>query len=253
MPRLFTGSAILFRGSFSLKKNNGYVVCKRNIHGSTVGKCVVVRGGRSYVAVPSPPLSAGFWTCILRLERFFSTSVICFMTFPFSSWLLLREKSQMKSSSFVLFSTVCYTLQFGWNSRKSRMTCQWAIYSITQFKGTVQWDFRLQIFFMNQFPQTPEYPKIGPFQKFSTICGDVRSSRYITGVVDTVLLTHGKNHKSFLYFVWTPMGRRVNIKINFLYKFNLRCKQSNIVPIFCHRAVANLPPVSLIPPAVQYR
>ncbi len=69
--------------------------------------------------------------------------------------------------------------------------------------------------------------------------------------------------KSFNYFDWTPLGSRVNILINF-FKFTLRCRQSDIVPIICHQCrwpqwqIAtssttqavyqwqNLPPMSLI-------
>ena len=49
------------------------------------------------------------------------------------------------------------------------------------FKGTVTRDFRLLVFFMDQFPPSP----LGPFQNFSKIRGDNRSSRCTTGVVDT--------------------------------------------------------------------
>jgi hypothetical protein len=37
------------------------------------------------------------------------------------------------------------------------------------------------------------------------------------------------NHKSFNYFVWTPLGRRVNLYI-FAFKFTLRSQQPDIVP-----------------------
>jgi hypothetical protein len=52
------------------------------------------------------------------------------------------------------------------------------------FKGTVSREFRLLVFFMNQFPPTPEY-NIRPFQIFLKILGDIRSSRCATGVVNT--------------------------------------------------------------------
>ncbi len=51
--------------------------------------------------------------------------------------------------------------------------------------GTVSRDFRLLIFFMNQFPLKPLSIPIGPFRIFSKIRGDIRSSRCTTGVVDT--------------------------------------------------------------------
>jgi hypothetical protein len=43
------------------------------------------------------------------------------------------------------------------------------------------------------------------------------------------------NQKSFKYFVSTALGNRVNIQINFFFKFILRCKQSCIVLVVCHR------------------
>jgi hypothetical protein len=40
---------------------------------------------------------------------------------------------------------------------------------------------------------------------------------------------------SFNYFVWTPMGSRVKIKKKNFFLFTLKCKQSDTVPIICHR------------------
>ncbi len=51
-------------------------------------------------------------------------------------------------------------------------------------KGTVLRDFRLQVFYMDQFPQAPDYT-ISAVSNFSKIHGDIRSSRCTTGVVDT--------------------------------------------------------------------
>jgi hypothetical protein len=53
---------------------------------------------------------------------------------------------------------------------------------LSPFKGTVSRDFRLLVFFMNQFPQASEYRAVSNFSK---IRGDIRSSRCTTGVVDT--------------------------------------------------------------------
>jgi hypothetical protein len=41
------------------------------------------------------------------------------------------------------------------------------------------------------------------------------------------------NHKSFNYFVWTPLGSRVNLycRYIFVFKFTLRSQQPDIVPI----------------------
>jgi hypothetical protein len=74
-------------------------------------------------------------------------------------------------------------------------------------------------------------------------------------------VSNGKifSQKSVVYFVGTPLGRRVNIKIIFFFKFTLRFKQSDTVPIISPPVsltlVANLPAVSLIPVAIyqQYQ
>ncbi len=50
-------------------------------------------------------------------------------------------------------------------------------------KGQCHEFFDWRFFFMNQFPQAPEYP-IRADSNFSKICGDIRSSRCTTCVVD---------------------------------------------------------------------
>ncbi len=52
-------------------------------------------------------------------------------------------------------------------------------------KGTVSRDFLLLVFFMNQVSPNPLSIPLGPFQIFSKIHGDISSSRFTTGVVDT--------------------------------------------------------------------
>jgi hypothetical protein len=54
-----------------------------------------------------------------------------------------------------------------------------------KFKGTVSRDFLLLVFFMNQFPPKPLIIPLGSFRIFSKIHGDIRSSRFATGVVET--------------------------------------------------------------------
>jgi hypothetical protein len=39
-----------------------------------------------------------------------------------------------------------------------------------------------------------------------------------------------KNHKSFNYLVWTPLGSRVNLFNIFAFKFILRSQQPDSVP-----------------------
>ncbi len=55
-------------------------------------------------------------------------------------------------------------------------------YNLNTLKGTVSRDFLLLVFFMNQFPPKPLSIPLGPFQIFSNIRGDIRSSRLTTGI-----------------------------------------------------------------------
>ncbi len=63
-------------------------------------------------------------------------------------------------------------------------------------------DFKLQILFMNHLPPKPLKITVGSFQIFSNIRGDIRKSRCTTGINVA------------------PVAR---------------CKQSDIVPIICHK------------------
>jgi hypothetical protein len=54
------------------------------------------------------------------------------------------------------------------------------------FKGTVSQDFLLQVFFHESSFPKPLRIKLGPFQYFSKIPSDIRKSRYITSINDTV-------------------------------------------------------------------
>ncbi len=82
---------------------------------------------------------------------------------------------------------------------------------ITLLKGQCHEIFDFRFFTWISFPQAP----FRPFQIFSKVRIDKRSSRCTTSVVDT----GGKwkkilNQKSFHYFFWTPLGIRVSIYIN---------------------------------------
>jgi hypothetical protein len=61
------------------------------------------------------------------------------------------------------------------------------------------------------------------------------------------------NQKNFNNFVWSPLGSRGNIYINFAFKFTFRCQQPDIVPIIFAAGVVDtggkLPPASLTPAA----
>jgi hypothetical protein len=55
-----------------------------------------------------------------------------------------------------------------------------------------------------------------PFRIFSKIRGDIRSSRFATGVKDTGWqMEKIFNQKNYNNFVWSPLGSRGNIYINF--------------------------------------
>jgi hypothetical protein len=80
-------------------------------------------------------------------------------------------------------------------------------------KGT---DFLLLVFFDESVSPKPLIIPLGPFRILSKILGDIRSSRFATGVIDT----GGKWKKSsirkiFIIFFWTPLDSRVSIYIIF--------------------------------------
>jgi hypothetical protein len=56
-----------------------------------------------------------------------------------------------------------------------------------------------------------------------------------------VLLTLVANQKSFNYFVWTPLGSRLNISVNFFLQVHFRCQQSDTVlfPLFATGVIDN--------------
>jgi hypothetical protein len=57
--------------------------------------------------------------------------------------------------------------------------------SINDIKGTVSRDFLVLVLFMNQFPPSPRVFHKDRFEFFRKILGDIRSSRFATGVKDT--------------------------------------------------------------------
>ncbi len=119
------------------------------------------------------------------------------------------------------------------------------------FKGTVSRDFWLLVFLMNQFPPSTA---ISNFFENSRIYSRLKVHHWChwhQWQMEKII-----KQKNFNNFVCAPLGSRVNININFAFKFTLRCQQPDIVPIICHRCQQhkqnwwqNLPPVSLIPVA----
>jgi hypothetical protein len=85
---------------------------------------------------------------------------------------------------------------------------------------------------MIQFPPKSLSVPLEPFQTFLKIRGDIYSSMCTTVVVDT----GGKMEKSSIRKVlfghlWVV---ELTYRYIFPFKFTLRCKQSDIVPIICH-------------------
>ncbi len=118
--------------------------------------------------------------------------------------------------------------------------------SLVRLMDWIQRQFTSYDFFMNQFPPSPWVYQYGRFEFFAKICGDIRSSR-CTRVVDT----GGKwqkifKLKNFNYLVWTPLGSRVNIYINFCLQVHFKMSAA----WYCSHY---LPPVSLIPVAICHR
>ncbi len=96
--------------------------------------------------------------------------------------------------------------------------------SIKELKGTMSRDF----------PKPLSIP-LAPFQIFSKIHGDIRSSRCTTGFIDT----GGKWKKSSIIKVLIILfGHLWEVMLTYRYifgfKFNLRSQQPDIVAIICH-------------------
>jgi hypothetical protein len=77
--------------------------------------------------------------------------------------------------------------------------------SYFNIKGTVPQDFLLQVFVSSKNLSIP----LGLFQIFSKLCGDIRSSRSTTGVVDTSDKWKKSSMRKGLIMFWDTF--RVNI------------------------------------------
>ncbi len=101
-------------------------------------------------------------------------------------------------------------------------------------KGQCHENFDFRFFLEISFPQAPLSIPLGPFQIFFENFGDIRSSRCNTHVVDT----GGKWKKySFRKDLNILFGHFGVVELTwrlffFFFKFTLRCKKSDIVPIF---------------------
>jgi hypothetical protein len=111
------------------------------------------------------------------------------------------------------------------------------------------------VFFHESVSPKPLSISLGPFQNFSKILRDTRSSRCTTGVVDT----SGKWKKSSIIKVLIILfGHLWEVELTYRYifafKVTLRPQQPDTVPITCHwyqqhyqNFWQNLQLVSLIP------
>jgi hypothetical protein len=126
------------------------------------------------------------------------------------------------------------------------------VHNLLPLKGTVRRDFRLQVFFMNQFPK-PLSIQLELFQFFFK-----NSWRYSRLKVHHWCRWHqwqmekifNQDSLIFLHLLVVELTNRSF----FSFKFTLRCQQSDIVPIICHwyqqhqwYRRQNFPPVTLIP------
>ncbi len=71
------------------------------------------------------------------------------------------------------------------------------------------WGFKF--FSWISFPQAPEYcTPLGPFRIFTKIRGDIRSSKFTTGLVDTGGKWKKSSSRKLFIIFFTPLGSRVN-------------------------------------------
>ncbi len=107
-------------------------------------------------------------------------------------------------------------------------------------KGQCNEIFCFWFFSWTSFPQASDYT-IRPLRIFSKICGDIRSSRQMKKTF---------KQKNFNNLVWTPLGSRVNIYINFCLQVHFKVSAAwyccHYLPPMSLTPVANLPPVSLV-------
>ncbi len=83
----------------------------------------------------------------------------------------------------IVFTTFCFFVDE--KIKLKDFACSFEITNIERdLRGTVSQDFMLLVFSWISFPQAPDYTKRA-VSNFSKICGDIRSSRFATGVNDT--------------------------------------------------------------------
>ncbi len=154
---------------------------------------------------------------------------------------MLNYISQLSLSFFLYDSTLCsieYKVQarISYRGRAQKCSkCRGILCQLGYLKRQCHETFDFW-FFMNQFaPSTSVYHYVHFkfFQKFMEIFAAQGSPPV--------------QMEKFNNLVWTPLGCRVSIYINFAFMFTLRYLQPDIVST---TPVANLLPVSLIPVAI---
>ncbi len=122
-----------------------------------------------------------------------------------------------------------------------------------RLKGTVSRDFLLLVLFMNQFPPSPRVSRktVSNFfensRRYSQlkVCHRCQRHRW---QMEKIF-----NQKNFNNFVWSPLGSRGNIYINFCLQLHFQVSAawycSQYLPPVSMTPVANLPPASLTPVA----
>ncbi len=133
----------------------------------------------------------------------------------------------------------------------------WQKFTDVGLKGTVSRDFLLLVLFLNQFPPSLwlyHYGRFEFFRKFAEIfaaqCLPLLSRHWWQ-------MEKTFKQKNFNNFVWTPLGSRVNIYINFCLQYHFKVSAAwyccHYLPPVSLPPVANFPPVSLIPVAICHR
>ncbi len=102
-------------------------------------------------------------------------------------------------------------------------------------KGQCHKVFDFWFFHESVFPKPLSIP-LGPFRTFSKLHGDIRSSRFTTGVVDT----SGKWTKFSIIKVWIILFGHLwelvlTYRYIFAFKFTLRSQQPDKVSSICQR------------------
>ncbi len=108
---------------------------------------------------------------------------------------------------------------------------------VKALKGQCHEIFNFWFFSWISFPQAPEYTIkfVSNFFENSWIYEQLKVHHRCR--CHRWLMEEIFNHKSFKYFIWTPLGSTVELTYRYIFafKFTLRSHQPDIVPIICRR------------------